>query len=182
MRLIGLIALSAATSLPSCGGDSARQPSAGSDQNALRFILPRLNGEPDDLSKYRGNVVLVVNTASECGFTPQFEGLGALWRRRRDEGLVVLGFPANDFAGPKPRSNREIGRFCRANFGVTFPMFAKLKVTGKDAHPLFQALGQPDWNFNKYLLDRSGRQLECWGADTQPDDSALTRELDALLS
>jgi glutathione peroxidase len=89
--------------------------------------------------------VLVVNTASECGFTPQFEGLEALWRRRRDEGLVVLGFPANDFAGQEPRSNREIGRFCRANFGVTFPMFAKLKVTGKDAHPLFQALGQPDW-------------------------------------
>ena len=149
MRLIGLRALLAATYLPSCGGERARKPSSGTDRNALRFTLPRLNGEPGDLSKYKGS--------------------------------VVLGFPANDF-GQEPRSNREIGEFCRANFGVSFPMFAKLKVTGEDAHPLFQALGEPDWNFNKYLLDRRGRLVERWGADTPPDDPALTRELDALLS
>lgn len=182
MRRIGLLALLAVTSLPSCGGEGAGQPASGSDRSALRFTLPRLNGKPDDLSRYGGKVVLVVNTASECGFTPQFEGLEALWRERRDDGLVVLGFPANDFAGQEPRSNREIGEFCRANFGVSFPMFAKLKVTGEDAHPLFQALGEPDWNFNKYLLDRRGRLVERWGADTPPDDPALTRELDALLS
>lgn len=182
MRLIGLLALLAATSLPSCGGERAREPRSGGDQNALRFTLPRLNGEPDDLSKYKGSVVLMVNTATECGFTPQFEGLEALWRDRRDDGLVVLGFPANDFAGQEPRSDREIGEFCRANYGVTFPMFSKLVVTGENAHPLFQALGEPDWNFNKYLLDRRGRLVERWGADTEPGDPALTRELDELLS
>ena len=175
MRFAGLLVVLAATSLPSCGGEGERRPQPGGEQNALRFTLPRLNGEPDDLAGYRGKVVLVVNTASECGFTPQFERLEALWRERRDEGLVVLGFPANDFAGQEPRSNSEIGEFCRANFGVSFPMFAKLKVTGEDAHPLFQALGAPDWNFNKYLLDRKG-------AGTEPDDPELTRELDALLS
>lgn len=175
MRRIGLLALLAVTTLPSCGGEGAGQPAPGSDQNALRFTLPRLNGKPDDLSRYGGKVVLVVNTASECGFTPQFEGLEALWRERRDEGLVVLGFPANDFAGQEPRSNREIGEFCRANFGVSFPMFAKLKVTGEDAHPLFQALGEPDWNFNKYLLNRRGRLVERWGGHTARRSRALPR-------
>lgn len=116
-------------------------------------------------------MVLVVNTASECGFTPQFEQLERLWEQRRDEGLVMLGFPANDFAGQEPRSNAQI----------SFPMFAKVRVTGDDAHPLFRALGAPDWNFNKYVLDRRGRLVERFGAGTEPDDPELTNRLDALL-
>ena len=131
--------------------------SAGSP---LRYKMTRLNGREDDLSRYRGKVVLVVNTATECGFTPQFEGLQDLYDKRRGDGLVVLGFPSNDFAGQEPRSEKEIGEFCRANYGVRFPMFSRTKVTGRDKHPLFADLGQPDWNFNKYLLNRSGKLVE----------------------
>ncbi len=170
--------MTTAPSEPAGAGETA---AAGERQGVLRFTLPRLNGEPEDLARYRGRVVLVVNTASECGFTGQFEGLERLWDERRADGLVVLGFPANDFAGQEPRSNEQIGEFCRANFGVSFPMFAKLKVTGDDAHPLFRDLGAPDWNFNKYLLDRRGRLVERWGAGTEPGDPELTARLDALL-
>ena len=105
-------------------------------------------------------MVLVVNTATECGYTPQFEGLEALYRARRAEGFVVLGFPANDFAGQEPRSDEEIATFCKANYGVSFAMFAKTQVVGDGANPLYRALaeaaGAPEWNFNKYLLDRRG--------------------------
>ena len=145
------------------------------------FTATSISGAETDLSQFKGKAVLVVNTASGCGFTPQFKALEGLWRERRDEGLVVLGFPANDFAGQEPRSNSEIAKFCRANFGVSFPMFAKLRVTGHGAHPLFKALGQPDWNFNKYLLDRRGRLVERWGASTEPDDPELTARLEETL-
>ena len=189
---VTLAALMALCSFAACGDDgmttapsepagAGEMAAAGERQGVLRFTLPRLNGEPEDLARYRGRVVLVVNTASECGFTGQFEGLERLWDERRADGLVVLGFPANDFAGQEPRSNDQIGEFCRANFGVSFPMFAKLKVTGDDAHPLFRNLGAPDWNFNKYLLDRRGRLVERWGAGTEPGDPELTARLDALL-
>jgi glutathione peroxidase len=170
--------------LAGCGSEGNRGNQGnpgGQTQAVLRFTMPRLNGEPDDLSRYRGKVVMVVNTASECGFTPQFEGLERLWEQRRDEGLVVLGFPANDFAGQEPRSNQEIVKFCRANFGVSFPMFAKIKVTGANAHPLFRALGAPDWNFNKYVLDRRGRLVERFGSSTEPDSPELRARLDSLL-
>jgi glutathione peroxidase len=180
MRLLAWLALIGAAGLASCGSED-RQPGAAREESVLRFAMERLNGEPDRLSSYRGKAVLVVNTASECGFTPQFKALERLWRERRDEGLVVLGFPANDFAGQEPRSNSEIAKFCRANFGVSFPMFAKLRVTGDGAHPLFKALGQPDWNFNKYLLDRRGRLVERWGASTEPDDPELTARLEETL-
>lgn len=151
----------------------------------LRGDYKRLNGEPQDLASYRGRVVLVVNTATECGYTPQFEGLEALYRSRRDDGLVVLGFPANDFAGQEPRSDDEIATFCKANYGVTFPMFAKTRVVGDGANPLFRALssaaGEPEWNFNKYLLDRRGRVVARYGSGTEPNAPELARRLRSLL-
>jgi glutathione peroxidase len=155
------------------------------DGGVLRGTYTRLNGVRDDLAGYRGDVVLVVNTATECGFTPQFEGLEALYRERRSEGLVVLGFPANDFAGQEPRSDKEIAQFCKANYGVTFPMFAKTTVVGGGANALFRSLteaaGAPEWNFNKYLVDRDGKVVARFGAGTEPNGPELKERLEAVL-
>ncbi|MEY2512859.1 MAG: glutathione peroxidase, partial [bacterium] len=168
---------------PAAAGASATSPSA---QGVLRGTYKRLNGARDDLARYRGRVVLVVNTATECGYTPQFAGLEKLHRSRKGEGLVVLGFPANDFAGQEPRSDDEIADFCKANFGVSFAMFSKTHVTGEAASPLYRALtaaaGAPEWNFNKYLVDRRGRVVARFGAGTEPDAPVLTQRVDALLA
>ena len=177
-----------ATLAAGCGAgddDPVAEPesasTAGADESALRYTLPLLNGEEKDLADYEGDVVMVVNTASECGFTPQFEQLEGLYESKRDDGFVILGFPADDVAGQEPRSNEEIAEFCEANYGVEFPMFALVNAEGDDAHPLFQQLGEPDWNFNKYLLDREGRLIERWGASTAPDDPELVAAIDAQL-
>ena len=128
---------------------------------------------------------MVVNTASECGFAPQFEQLEELYREKRSDGFVILGFPADDVAGQEPRSDEEIAEFCEANFGVTFPMFAKTNVIGEEANPLFRALaaeaGEPAWNFNKYLLDRDGNVIERYDASDAPDDPALVGRIESLL-
>jgi glutathione peroxidase len=171
----------AATLAAGCGDDGAAPQAAGSGESALRYTMPLLNGEEKDLADYEGDVVMVVNTASECGFTPQFEELQGLYEEKRDEGFVILGFPADDVANQEPRSNEEIAEFCEANYGVQFPMFALVNAEGDDAHPLFRQLGEPDWNFNKYLLDRDGRLVERWGASTAPDDPGLTAAIDAEL-
>ncbi len=172
----------AQASAPAVAGASAGSvPAAG----VLTGTLPRLNGEPDDLSRYRGEVVLVVNTASECGFTPQFEGLERLYRERKREGLVILGFPADDVVGQEPRSNQEIAGFCKANFGVSFPMFSKSNVVDEPVNPLFASLaaslGEPTYNFNKYLLDRRGRPVQRFEAGIEPDDPRLVARIEELL-
>ena len=158
-------------------GEAEREATTKPRTNVLTHTMPLLDGTPQDLAEYRGKVVLIVNTASECGFTPQFKGLQALHESRPD--LVVLGFPSNDFGGQEPRSEGEIAEFCERNFGVEFPMFAKVDVTGQDAHPLFKSLGAPDWNFNKYLLDREGRLVRQFGSATAPDDADLLTAIDA---
>ena len=175
MPLRALLAF-AMTALAACGEADPEREAAALRQDVLTHTMPLLTGEPQDLAEYRGKPVLIVNTASECGYTPQFGDLQALHESR--PGLVVLGFPSNDFAGQEPRSDEEIAKFCEANFGVEFPMFAKVRVTGDDAHPLFKALGAPDWNFNKYLLDREGRLVRRWGSRTEPDDPALLSAID----
>lgn len=191
------VALLAVTALVACGDEQtssslgpevvAQQPAAASGDGGgvLRGTLPLLNGEAQDLAAYRGRVVLVVNTASECGFAPQFEGLEALYRERRDEGFVILGFPADDIVGQEPRSDEEIAEFCEANYGVTFPMFSKSNVVDDPVNPLYvslsDALGEPTYNFNKYLLDRRGRPVERFDQTTEPDGPELGQAIDALL-
>ncbi|MDP2710330.1 MAG: glutathione peroxidase [Solirubrobacteraceae bacterium] len=177
----------AVTTSASAGASDARASDARADATAggvLRGTYTRLNGVRDDLARYRGDVVLVVNTATECGYTPQLQGLEALYRERRSDGFVVLGFPANDFAGQEPRSDDEIAEFCEANYGVTFPMFSKSAVTGDGANELFRRLagaaGAPQWNFNKYLVDRRGTVVARFGAGSEPDSAELTERLDAL--
>lgn len=151
--------------------------------------LKTISGAPASLSDYAGKVLLIVNVASKCGLTPQYEGLEALYRSHRDAGLVVLGFPANDFAGQEPGSAEEIMTFCTANFGVDFPMFEKMVVKGPDKHPLYAALldAIPDpaeirWNFEKFLIGRDGAVVARFDPRTAPDDPALVAAIDKALA
>jgi len=150
--------------------------------------VPRLQDEqPQSLCQYAGKVVLVVNTASQCGFTPQYKGLEALYERLRGEGLVVLGFPSNDFGGQEPGSASEIAAFCENQFAVKFPMFSKVTVKGAKAHPFYAELAKrsgktPLWNFHKYLVSRDGQTVHSYTSLTDPDDTALMRDVRAMLS
>ena len=149
--------------------------------------VPNLQDEAVSLCQFRGKVLLVVNTASECGYTPQYEGLEKLYRRYRDRGLVVLGFPANDFGGQEPGSNKQIADFCQVNYGVTFPVFAKSSVVGANANPVFRELtvktgSPPRWNFHKYLVDRNGAPVTSFGTRVEPLDPRVTREIERLLA
>ncbi len=145
------------------------------------FTANTLTGQEQDLAAYAGKVVLVVNTASKCGLTPQFEGLENLYEKYVDEGLVVLGFPCNQFAGQDPGTADEIGEFCTKNYGVTFPMFEKIDVNGDDAHPLYKWLKSEKggmlgdaikWNFAKFLIGKDGQVIKRYAPTTAPDKLA----------
>ena len=136
---------------------------------------------------YGGQVLLVVNTASKCGFTPQYEGLEAMHAKYQERGFAVLGFPSNDFMGQEPGSEEEIQEFCTLTYGVKFPMFEKVQVRGSGATPLYRELAeatgeQPGWNFHKYLVDRSGKVVASFGSRTKPDDPKLVAEIERLLA
>ena len=157
-------------------------------ESLYSFTMKTIDGKDQPLSEYRGKVLLIVNTASRCGFTQQYKGLEALYQRTKDRGLVVMGFPANDFMGQEPGNNEEIQQFCRLNYGVTFPMFAKISVKGPSTHPLYKYLtefsdppGPISWNFNKFLIDRSGRIIARWGSRTAPDAKELAAKVEEAL-
>jgi glutathione peroxidase len=153
----------------------------------LQHTFPRLQDEkPQPLCQYAGRVLLVVNTASYCGYTPQYQGLEDLYGRYRDRGLVVLGFPSNDFNQEKS-SNKEIADFCENTFGVKFPMFGKTSVAGPDANPLFRQLAAqtgkaPSWNFHKYLIGRDGKVVAQFASHTTPSDAQLLKLLEQQLA
>lgn len=153
----------------------------------LQHRFERLQDEKlQDLCQYAGQVVLVVNTASFCGFTGQYRGLEALYRQYRSEGLVVLGFPANNFGNQEPGSNQQIAEFCENTFGVQFPMFVKSDVVGPNTNPLFQQLAQitgerPRWNFHKYLISRDGATVLSYGSMVSPDNRRFRTDLQRLL-
>ena len=170
--------------------------------------LRTLDGQPASLGAYAGEVLLAVNVASKCGLTPQYEGLEALYRAKKDQGLVVLGFPANNFAGQEPGTAGEIAAFCSLTYDVTFPMFSKISVKGDDRHPLYDALtaakpeatgdkglkqkllgmfgggkaGDVTWNFEKFLINRKGEVVGRFSPDTTPDDPALLAAIDQALA
>ena len=154
----------------------------------LRHTLNSLQtGQPQSLCQYSGKVVLIVNTASYCGFTNQYEGLEALYRKYKDRGLVVLGFPSNDYGAQEPGSNKEIAEFCRTTYGIQFPMFEKTAGTRLAAHPLYAELvaktGQaPRWNFHKYLVDRTGKHVESFGSTVEPGQRAFVATIERLLA
>jgi len=155
------------------------------------FTMDALNGTPTPLATFKGKVILVVNVASQCGYTYQYEGLQQLYMKYKDQGLVVAGFPANNFGGQEHGTNAEIGAFCKSKFGVTFPMFSKISVAGNDKAPLYQFLtdktanpktgGEIPWNFTKYLVDRDGKVLARFDSPVEPMSKELTAAIETAL-
>ncbi len=151
-------------------------------------LRPLAGKTPETLcSRFEGKVLLIVNTASKCGFTPQYEGLEALHEKYRDQGFSVVGFPSNDFMGQEPGSETDIKEFCTLTYGVKFPMYEKTAVKGAQAHPLYKHLTEatgsaPGWNFHKYLIDRSGKVVNNFGSRTKPDDKAMVAQIEALIA
>jgi glutathione peroxidase len=180
------------------------------DAEIYSIAVNKITGEPASLGEFKGRVLLVVNVASKCGFTPQYEGLEKAYKQYRDRGLVVAGFPANDFSAQEPGDNEEIRAFCTTNFGVEFPMYEKITVVGEDKHPLYAALiaakphavnlegdtlrrhlvefgatpnDDPEvlWNFEKFLVSRSGEVVERFSPDTAPDAPVIIAAIEAEL-
>lgn len=157
--------------------------------SVYEFSMPRLNGKEQSLAEYEGQVLLVVNTASKCGFTPQFEGLENLYKDLKDRGLAILGFPCNQFGSQDPGSDDEIGEFCQINYGVSFPMFSKIDVNGDNAAPLYKYLKSEGkgilgtegikWNFTKFLINRDGKVVKRFAPKDKPE--AIRKAIEALL-
>lgn len=157
---------------------------------AFDFTVNDIQGKPIDLANYRGKVLLVVNTASKCGFTPQYKGLQQLWERYRDQGLVVLGFPCNQFGHQEPAPEEQIEQFCELNFGVNFPLFTKIDVNGSNAAPLYRHLKSAapgllhseaiKWNFTKFLISRDGSTVKRYAPTDKPED--LVADIEAMLN
>lgn len=156
-----------------------------STKSIYEFSAKSIDGKDVNLSKFKGNVLLIVNVASKCGFTPQYEGLESLYKKYKDKGLIILGFPCNQFGKQEPGTEEEIAQFCQTNYGVTFPMFAKIDVNGENAHPLYNFLKAKapgilstqdiKWNFTKFLVDREGNVVARYAPATTPD--AIEKEI-----
>jgi glutathione peroxidase len=156
--------------------------------SAYAFNFTSLEGKPMPLAEFAGKPMVIVNTASKCGFTPQYEGLEALWKANRDRGLIVLGVPSNDFGGQEPGAASDIRKFCDLRFGVDFPLTQKNHVTGPDAHPLFRwiaakggFLAKPHWNFYKYLIGRDGQFIDWFSSITKPDGAKIKGAVERLI-
>ena len=155
------------------------------------FEIEGLDGNAVSLDQYKGKVLLIVNTASKCGFTPQYQGLQSLYEEYKDQGFEVLAFPSNDFGGQEPLKGEEIQEFCPLEFRTTFPVFEKIKVVGDDAHPLYKYLanreengvlqGKPRWNFHKFLVDRNGKLVDYFYTFTKPTSRKIKKQIEKLL-
>ncbi len=198
MKAVALILVLAAVGLAAgayklgyVGNPSPSEPVF--EKSVYEFTMKDIDGKQVKLDTYKGKVVMIVNTASKCGYTPQYEGLQALYEKYKDKGLVILGFPANNFMGQEPGTEEEIKEFCTTKYKVSFPMFAKISVKGEDQHPLYNFLtnkttdpafsGDITWNFNKFVLDRNGNVVARFGSkDTPQGDNvvaAVEKYLDA---
>lgn len=161
-------------------------------RSVYEFTMKDIDGRDVRLDAYTGKVVMIVNVASKCGYTPQYEGLEAIYERYKDRGFTILGFPANNFLGQEPGTEAEIKEFCATTFGVKFPLFAKISVTGKDQHPLYTFLtskesnpefgGDITWNFNKFLLDKNGKVVARFATKEKPDSEAVTAAIEKYLA
>jgi glutathione peroxidase len=157
---------------------------------ALDYRMKRIDGAEEELSSYRGKVLMLVNVASKCGLTPQYEGLQALYEQYHDRGFEILGFPANDFRGQEPGTDLEIHAFCDTNYHITFPLFSKISVLGEAMHPLYREItslpeplgGDVQWNFQKYLVDRNGEVVAKFAPMTKPGEPEVAAKLEELLA
>ena len=173
-------------------GATTNGPTTQPDGGALGFVVKDIDGRDVDLRDYRGKVVLIVNVASRCGYTKQYAGLEALYEKYKDRGLVVVGFPANNFGGQEPGSDAEIKTFCTDKFGVTFPMMSKISVKGDDKHPLYRYLTEPPtagefageigWNFTKFLIGPDGRVVARFNSKVDPADPQLVSAVEKALA
>ena len=157
--------------------------------SAHMFTFQSIEGEHISLSDYTGKAILVVNTASRCGFTQQYNGLQSLWEKYRENGLIVLGVPSNDFGGQEPGTEKEIKNFCKVNFNISFPMTKKTRVKGEKAHPFFLwateqlgTLSKPRWNFYKFLINKKGKPVEWFASSTRPTSQKLISAVERVLS
>ncbi len=178
--------------ITACGAPASSEPAAATPTEVSTAMsattFTAINGEPLDLSALGAKAILVVNTASKCGFTPQYEGLQALYEAKKDEGLVIVGVPSNDFGAQEPGTEEEVKTFCEINFGVTFPLTKKYPVTGSGQHPFYteavKTLGeaaQPKWNFHKVLVSGDGTPLKAYPSATKPGDAGLAADIEAAL-
>ena len=155
-------------------------------KSPLDYTVKDIDGKDFNLADLKGKVVLIVNVASRCGYTPQYQGLEKLYESKKDQGFVIVGFPANNFKGQEPGSNEEIKQFCTSKYNVTFPMMSKISVKGDDIHPLYKQLtdakGPVTWNFNKFLIGRDGKLIEHFDSKAKPDDAKLTDAIDQALA
>jgi glutathione peroxidase len=161
---------------------------SGSPMSVHDFTVKRIDGSDVSLSQYKGKALLIVNTASACGYTPQYKGLEALYRQYKDRGFEVLAFPSNDFGAQEPGSNEEIKKFCELKYKTTFPLFAKIPVKGDAAHPLYKYLtglkengGEVKWNFNKFLVTPDGKVVAHLPSSVDPESAELKKQLEAVL-
>lgn len=162
------------------------------EKSVYEFTLKDIDGNEVKLDTYKGKIVMIVNVASKCGYTPQYEGLEAIYKKYKDQGFVILGFPANNFLGQEPGTEKEIKEFCSTKYGVTFPMFSKISVTGKDQHPLFTFLtskesnpnfgGDISWNFNKFLVDRGANIVARFATSDKPESELVTSAIERYIA
>ncbi len=184
--LIGTLVLSA-----TFFGYFANRTAAAKTKSVLDFKMKNIDGADVKLNKYKGNVLLIVNTASKCGYTPQYEGLQAIYEKYNAKGFYVLGFPANNFGGQEPDGEKEIKEFCQSKYKVKFPMFAKISVKGEDQDPLYKFLtaketnpnfaGEITWNFNKFLVDKNGKVVARFSSKDTPESEAATSAIEKYL-
>ena len=186
--LLWLLPLALAATAPAAEPSTQTREATMTTTAYEQMHFNTITGQPDSLAAYKGQVVLIVNVASKCGFTPQYAGLEALYLAKKDKGFVILGFPANNFKSQEPGTDQEIQNFCSTTYGVTFPMMSKVSVKGDDKHPLFKYLteqsnmpGEIEWNFTKFLIDRDGKLVARYKSKTTPEDTELVAKIDELL-
>ena len=199
MRSLLAAAVAAAFSLsalarPGDVKDTVKEPTkmAAKSGSALDYTVKTIDGQERNLADYKGKVVLMVNVASKCGLTPQYKALEAVHQKYKDRGLVVIGFPANNFGGQEPGTNEEIKQFCTSKYDVSFPMMSKISVKGDDKHPLYKFLtegkagedfaGDVEWNFAKFIVDRNGNVMARFGSKTTPDSQQVTEAIEKALA